>query len=279
MKNIYFFLTLALGVLQFNTVNIYGQEIGLQLYSLRHEFKNDVEGTFEKIGDLGITNLEDGLGGTYGLGEKAYKQLLKKHNLEIVSIAASFEELRDSPEKVLERVKSFNAKYAVCFSIPHNNVFTIKEALIALNVFNNAGSILKKEGITLAYHAHGFEFRPYQGATIMDYMVKNATHFDFEMDVYWFDHAGEDSLTWLQRYPEKFKLMHLKDCKKGVRGNQKGVSDSETNVILGTGKIDIAGIVKEAKKIGIDYLFIEDESTRAKDQIPKSLKYLKTLND
>ena len=280
MKNYYFFLTLALGVLHFNTGHIFAQEIGLQLYSLRNEFKTDVEGTFKRINSLGITKLEDGLGGTYGLGEKAYKELLKKHNLELVSMGASFEELRDTPEKVLERVKSYSAKYVVCFSIPHkNHVFTIQEALVALDVFNNAGKILKEEGITLAYHAHGFEFRPYEGATLMDYMVKNATYFDFEMDVYWFAHAGEDSLTWLQRYPEKFKLMHLKDCKKGVKGNQNGISDSETNVVLGSGQIGIASIVKEAKKIGIEYLFIEDESSRAMQQIPESLEYLKSLRN
>lgn len=56
-------------------------------------------------------------------------------------------------------------------------------------------------------------------------------YFDFEMDVYWFAHPGEDPLEWLRKYPNEFKLMHLKDCKKGTPGNQNGQSDVETNVV------------------------------------------------
>lgn len=38
------------------------QEIGLQLYSLRHEMKEDVSGTLKKIQSWGISNLEEGNG-------------------------------------------------------------------------------------------------------------------------------------------------------------------------------------------------------------------------
>ena len=258
--------------------SVLAQEIGLQLYSLRYQFEKDVPGTFAKISSWGITNLEDGNGGTYDYTMEAYKALIKKHGLKMVSVSAPFEELADSPETVIARAKAYGAKYAVCFWIPHNDtLFTIKETKRALKVFNAAGKKMKKEGITLAYHPHGYEFRPYGEALLMDYMIENADFFDFEMDVYWFAHPGEDPVEWLQKYPEKFKLLHLKDCRKGVKGNQNGTSDVETNVVLGTGQIDIAAIVAEAKKIGIDYMFIEDESSRSVEQIPKSLEYLKQL--
>ena len=111
----------------------------------------------------------------------------------------------------------------------------------------------------------------------MDYMIKESQYFDFEMDVYWFAHPGEDPVEWLRRYPNEFKLMHLKDCEKGTEGNQNGQSDVETNVVLGTGQIDIAGVVAEAKNMGLEYLFIEDESSKSVEQIPQSLEYLKSL--
>ncbi len=257
---------------------MHAQEIGLQIYSLRNQMKDDVEGMLAKINEWGITKIEDGNDGTYNLGFEAYKALLDKNNLEMVSISAPYDELEKTPESVLARANAYGAKYVVCFWIPHEgNTFTISDTKKALDVFNKAGKMLKNNGITLTYHPHGYEFGEYKGELLMDYMIKNAKNFDFEMDVYWFAHPGEDPVEWLRKYPSKFKLMHLKDCQKGVKGNKNGSSDVETNVVLGTGQIDIEAVVKEAKKMGLEYLFIEDESSRSVEQIPLSLKYLKEL--
>ncbi|MEM9141391.1 MAG: sugar phosphate isomerase/epimerase [Bacteroidota bacterium] len=253
-------------------------QIGLQIYSLRNVFPKDVPGTFAKIKQWGIRHLEDGNDGTYGYSMEEYKQLLKQNDLQIVSVSAPFEELRDSPGTVIERAKGYGAQYAVCFWIPHKDtLFTIKETQMALDVFNTAGKQLQEAGITLAYHPHGYEFRPHKGELLMDYMIKNSAYFDFEMDVYWFAHPGEDPVEWLRKYPEEFKLLHVKDCQKGVQGNLNGRSDVETNVVLGTGQIDVGAIVREAKKMDIDYLFIEDESSRSETQIPESFHFLKQL--
>lgn len=273
----FIFLSLCLS---FVPSDIEAQEIGLQLYSLRNELPKDVPATFEKIKSWGISNLEDGNDGTYGYTQEEYNAILAENGLKIVSASASFEELRDSPETVLARAKNYNAKYVVCFWIPHNGKeFTLDDTNLALEVFNTAGELFEKEGVTLTYHPHGYEFRPYKGEFLIDHLIKNSKHFDFEMDVYWFANPGEDPVEWLRKYPKEFKLMHIKDCKKGTKGNQNGSSDVETNVVLGTGQIDIAAVIKEAKKMGIDYIFVEDESSKALQQIPESIQYIKSLEE
>jgi hypothetical protein len=60
------------------------QEIGLQLYSLRNQFKTDVPGTLAKIKSWNITEIEGG--GTYGLPIDDYKKLLAQNNLKMVSV-------------------------------------------------------------------------------------------------------------------------------------------------------------------------------------------------
>lgn len=255
------------------------QEIGLQLYSLRNEFKKDVPGTFAKIKSWGISKLEDGNDGTQGYSMIAFKELLAKNGLEIVSASAPYEELEQHPETAVKRALEYGAKYLVCFWIPHEGTnYTVDDNEKAIKVFNKAGKLLQENGITLVYHPHGYEFRPYRETTLMADMINKAEFFDFEMDVYWFAHAGEDPVAWLRKYPSRFKLMHLKDCEKGVEGNINGTSDVETNVTLGTGQIDIAGVVAEAKKLGLEYLFIEDESSKVLKQVPKSLDYLNKLD-
>ncbi|NAS12326.1 sugar phosphate isomerase/epimerase family protein [Poritiphilus flavus] len=258
---------------------LFAQEIGLQLYSLRNEFKKDVPGTFALIKDWGFTKVEDGNDGTQGYTMQEYLKLLSKYNLEIVSASASFEELEKTPETALKRAQAYGSIYLVCFWIPHEGTnFTAEDTNKAIEVFNKAGKLLKENGITLTYHPHGYEFRPHGDTSLMDHMIRSAKHFEFEMDVYWFAHAGEDPVEWLKRYPNRFKLMHLKDCRKGVKGNNTGQSDVETNVVLGTGQIDIAAVVAEAKRLGLEYLFIEDESSRVVEQVPVSLEFLKGLD-
>jgi len=252
------------------------QEVGIQLYSLRNQFKMDVANTLGLIHEWGITKIEGG--GTYDMPLKDFKALLAKNELEMVSVGADFGDLENNLEKVIKNAKDFGATYVMCAWVPHkDNKWDLEETQHATDVFNKAGKILKKNGLVLAYHPHGYEFRPYKNGTLFDYMAKNATDFTFELDVFWAHHGGADPLALMKKYPKKFTLLHLKDMEKGIIGNNTGHEEDDTNVILGTGQIDIAGIVAEAKKLGIEYMFIEDESTNVVSQVPKSLEYLNQL--
>jgi sugar phosphate isomerase/epimerase len=105
----------------------------------------------------------------------------------------------------------------------------------------------------------------------------NAYYANCEMDVFWVKHPGQDPVALLKKYPKRFPLMHLKDRKTGTEGNQKGEADVESNVVLGSGDVGIAAIMKAAKKAGVKHYFIEDESSRSVEQVPLSLAYLKLL--
>ncbi|WP_235537814.1 hypothetical protein [Sediminicola sp. YIK13] len=132
-----FFLFFAL----FNSSQLAAQEIGLQLYSLRKQFKKDVPGTLKMISDWGIRSVEGG--DSYGMPVDDFKDLLKKNNLKVVSIGASFEELRDNPKVVVERARTYGATYVMCAWIPHSgNKFGIEETKNAVTVFNAAGKVL-----------------------------------------------------------------------------------------------------------------------------------------
>lgn len=255
-----------------------GQEIGLQFYSLREQFKTDVPGTMAKVKNWGITAIEGG--GTYGMPMEEYQKLLAQNNLKIVSVGADFNQLADNPQAAVEAAKAFGAKYVVCFWIPHNgDEFTFEDIKKAVEVFNSAGKVLRENGLSLCYHPHGYEFRPYEGGTLFDYLVNNTNpkYFNFEMDVFWVKHPGQDPVALLKKYKKRFLLLHLKDRKTGTPGNQNGRADVETNVVLGTGDVRIAEIMKTVKRSRVKYAFIEDESSRSVEQIPQSLAYLRSL--
>jgi sugar phosphate isomerase/epimerase len=252
------------------------QELGLQLYSLRNQFKEDVPSTLKLVHDWGIKYIEGG--NTYGLPLEEYKELLSENGLEMVSVGASYHELRDNPEKVIQTAKNFGAKYVMVAWIPHDsNNFGFDDIKNATDIFNNKGNLLKKEGLSLIYHPHGYEFRPYKNGTLFDYMAKNAKDFTFEIDVFWVKQGGADPLALIKKYQKKITLFHLKDRKLGTGSDYTGHAADETNVVLGSGDVGIKDLVAEAKKMGIKYMFIEDESPYVVQQIPKSLEYLKSL--
>ena len=87
----------------------------------------------------------------------------------------------------------------------------------------------------------------------------------------------QDPAALIKKYPTRFKLMHMKDLRKGIVGNLSGGTAVENDVALGTGQIDIPAILKAARKSKIEHYYIEDESPSYATQVPLTIAYLKSL--
>ncbi|WP_394992779.1 sugar phosphate isomerase/epimerase family protein [Emticicia sp.] len=257
---------------------IYNYPFGVQGYTFRKQFPKDLEGTLDIIQKMGFTELEGG--GAKGVTPEEYKKLCDARGISIPSTGSDFGQLEKDPLSIVSRAKALGAKFVMCAWIPHKgDNFTIEDAKKAVEVFNKAGKVLKENGLTFCYHAHGFEFRPYGKGTLLDYIFENTNPADvsFEMDVLWVTHGGGDPVKLLKKYGSRWKLMHVKDLKKGVVGNFSGNTPAENDVVLGTGQADWKKIFKLAKKAGIEHYFIEDESEHELENVPLSIEYLKNL--
>src|SRR5689334_3283233 len=131
--------------------------IGLQLYSLREQFKKDVPGTLDEVKSWGIRYAE--LASTYELPPEKFKTELKQRGIKAVSGHYPYEKFRDDPESIGAEAKAMGLKYAGCAWIPHEDPFNEKTCREAAAVFNRAGEILAKHGIRFFYHVHGYEFQ------------------------------------------------------------------------------------------------------------------------
>jgi len=252
--------------------------VGVQAYSFRNYFPKDIPGTLDRIQAMGITEIE---GGSGRLPAEEYKKLCDARGISIPSTGASFDELEKNPQAVAETAKKLGSKFVMCAWIPHaeRGNFTIQDAQKAVTVFNKAGKILRENGLTFCYHPHGYEFQPYGKGTLLDYIFENTNPKDvyFELDVFWAQFGGGDPVALLKKYGKRWRLMHLKDMDPSTKKDLTGGTNVENNVPLGTGEIDMAGLLKEGRKIGIAHYFIEDESSKVVDQIPKSIAYLRSL--
>ncbi|MGI8637332.1 MAG: sugar phosphate isomerase/epimerase family protein, partial [Segetibacter sp.] len=130
------------------------------------------------------------------------------------------------------------------------------------------------------YHNHGYEFQAYENGTYYDYIMANTNpeYVSFEMDILWVVHPGKDPVELLKKYGNRYRLMHVKDLRKGVTGDFTGSTPVANDVALGTGQIDVAAIIKAAKKYSaIKYFYIEDESNDVNIQVPQSIAFLNGL--
>jgi sugar phosphate isomerase/epimerase len=71
--------------------------------------------------------------------------------------------------------------------------------------------------------------------------------------------------------------MHVKDMKPGTPSGFTGQSDVTNNVPIGAGVMNWPAIFRAAKKAGVKWYFLEDESPTSVAQIPQSLRYLEKI--
>ena len=252
--------------------------IGLQLYSLRAQLATNVPGTLDLIKSWGVKNVE--LAGTYKLTPEEFKTQLDAHGLNAFSGHFPYDRLRDDPEGVAQEAKILGLKYVGCAWIPHKGDFDEKTCREAIAVFNHAGEVLAQHGLKFFYHPHGYEFQPWHNGTLFDLLMtgSNPKYVNFEMDVFWIVHPGQDPVKLLKKYGHRWQLMHLKGMRDSTpTGLLTGHTDVANDVALGTGKIDYAPILHAAKKAGVKWFIIEDESPSSEQQIPQSLHYLETV--
>lgn len=253
--------------------------LGVQAYTFRHSFPKDVAATLDTIRMLGFTELEGGGG---RMAPEEFRKMCEERGITIPSTGAGYEQLVKDPQGVADRAKALGAKYVMTAWIPHKNGhFNLENAKKAVEDFNTAGKILKENDITFCYHIHGYEFQPHGNGTLLDYIITNTDpeYVSFEMDIMWTHFGGGDPVALLGKYGDRWKLMHVKDLRKGTKKDLTGLTPDENDVALGTGELDIPAILKAAKKAGIKHYFIEDESPAGEvtDDVKQSIAYLKSL--
>ncbi len=254
---------------------LYDGPLGVQAFTFRNYFPKDFITTLDTISAMGFTEIE---GGGSSISDDDYRRLCEERGIRIPSVGASFDQLQKDPQAVAQKAVNLGAKYAMCAWVPHETGhFTRANADKAIEVFTAAGKILKKHGVMLTYHFHGYEFQPHGEGTLLDYIIENTDpeFVNFEMDIMWIHFGGGDPVALMKKYPTRWKLMHLKDLKKGTPKDLTGGTNQEFNVVLGQGELDMPAIMRTAQEIGIAHYFIEDESSRIYEQLPKSIAYLR----
>jgi len=258
------------------------EKVGVQLYTVRDQMKDDFDGTIAKVAQIGYKEVE--FAGYFGRTGQQVRAVVDKNGLSAVSTHVQYDELDEKFPSVIETSKTIGMKYIVCPWIPEELRKSPDIWKQAAEKFNHAGEQTKKAGIQFAYHNHWFEFLPVNGKLPYDELLKecDANLVKMEMDLCWITVAGADPLKYFDRYPGRFPLVHVKDMKKLPPVSQAGSQDFGSSLTdmtaVGSGIIDWKKIFAQSDKAGIKHFIVEhDKPENPFESITKSYEYLNKL--
>ncbi|MFC3161451.1 Sugar phosphate isomerase/epimerase [Chryseobacterium arachidis] len=236
--------------------------LGIQLYTVRDAISENIEKTLEKLSALGFTELEIyGYNGTFfGKSRNEFQAILKNTGLKVISshhttgiLHQDKGTLLNNWEKSVEDLHFIGTKYMVCsYLFPEER--TIENYKKLPELLGKSGEITKKAAIQFAYHNHDFEFEKFdETKNIYDFILENSSPdlVKMELDLYWISKAGIDPLIYFEKYPKRFPLWHVKDMK----------AETKDFAEIGNGTIDFKRIFDAREKAGLQYWFLEQDSS------------------
>ena len=203
------------------------KHIGLQLYSLRDDVKKlGIKKVLEIVAKMGYANLETAdynNGMFYGIAPAEFKKIVEDLGMKVTSSHLSRNISNNSDEdmawwnKATEAHATCGMKYMVMPSSPlRGRGATMENVERYAEYFNEIGMLTAGASIAFGYHNHAFEFtNKIENVPVYDLLLEKTSprHVFFENDVYWTKDGGYSAVDYLKKYPQRHKLLHIKDVK------------------------------------------------------------------
>lgn len=230
--------------------------IGIELYSVRNELKEDLMGTVRAVAKMGYEGVEfysPYFEWTAGYA-KEVRKLLDDLGIRCYSTHNSAKSF--TPEnlpRAIELNQTIGSKYIVMASA--GKVENLDGWKAVAERLNEAADKLRPLGLRAGFHNHQTEFMPLEGRRPMEVLAANTgKDVMLQLDVGTCIHAGSDPVAWINENPGRITCVHCKDWSpdagKGYR------------VLFGEGAAPWKKIFEAAEKTGgVEYYLIEQEGS------------------
>ncbi len=208
------------------------KEIGVQLYSVRKPINEQIKKgesiapVLDSLASWGYTWVEAagyGDGKFYGMAPADYKAAVEAAGLKSRSshttIGLTPEEMKSGNfaeklaqwDQLIADHKAAGIDYIVT---PWSNVpETLAELDNYIKYQNAIGHKCAEAGVNYGYHNHSHEFQKVEDQVMLEYMIQNTNPDSvfYEMDVYWTMRGAASPVELFKKYPNRFRLLHIKD--------------------------------------------------------------------
>jgi len=235
-------------------------KFSVQLYSIRDMAKDQESflALFPQLKALGFSGVE--FAGYHGLSAEKIRAALDDAGLVATGCHMGLNDLRlENLPATIKFCKTLGMDMIGIGGAPHA---TARMTAKSCTVLKKAYAAALPQGITIYYHNHSGEFRPFRNGVLAVDTIKAACA--LQVDTYWSFCAGADNYKYITENKDRICSLHIKD----------GVGHSGR--ALGEGNCDLAAVVRAAKDIGMEWLVLEDESRGGGiESVAKGARWLK----
>ena len=265
--------------------------VAIQLYSLRKELKEDLEGTLQKIKEMGYEGVE--MAGMYGRTADEFKAAADKAGLPIISAHVPLQAMRENMDKVISDYKTIGCKYMVVPYLPPENRKTEEAFIKSVEDIRVACEKATDAGFIMLYHNHDFEFEKIGEQYRLDYLYEQipADLLKTQLDLCWVKVGGENPAEYLRKYADRAPLVHFKDFVGqksesmyeliGIKSEQKNSDGAFELRPVGYGCQDWYANIKATEDTIAEWVIVEQDKANMEktplESAALSRNYLKTL--
>ena len=224
--------------------------IALQLYSVRDDCAGDLSLTLQAVAQMGYEGVE--FAGYYDRTAQELRDMCEDLGLKVAGTHTGMDTLLgDALAKTIEFNQILGNPYLIVPGLSEEYRSSQQAWRDTAELFNGIAEKIADQGMATGYHNHTGEFEPLEGEIPWDTFGTN-TREDvvMQIDIGHALRAGADPVTFIERYPGRAKLVHLKEY-----------SATNDKALIGEGEIAWDAVFRACETVGgTEWYIVEQES-------------------
>lgn len=255
--------------------------LGVQLYVFRALLAKDFDGTLARIAAIGIRSVE--FAGFYGRTAKEVRSSLSQSGLTASGAHCLLASMSDDEvgrmidfchevgmPYMIAAVPSIRPPNGAASGKPAGNPFEhidLEDWRWSAERFNVIGARVRDAGMRFAYHNHNIEVQKYGSVVAFDEMLRltDRAVVGMEFDVGNFIAGGGDPYPYLEKYPHRFELAHVKEWVPSF--SPTITSNFPKFAPFGQGTTDWKRLLATLQRAGVKQILIEQDGTETGDEL------------
>lgn len=193
-------------------------------------------------------------------GKLDWRALVKESGLSVASLHCDLGSLEREADPVVEEALGFGTDRIVITGMYRFDYTGIDNVRNLARRLNDVGEKLRSKGVSLLYHNHNIELlKVGENMTAYDVLIDQTEPelVGYEFDSFWFTDGGADAKAWMRRLGSRMKMWHVTD--RGARQSGPSMTPilKSTSVELGTGSMDLEGLLLIAGENGVEDVVLE----------------------
>jgi sugar phosphate isomerase/epimerase len=181
--------------------------LGVQLYSVREQCKNDFPGTLKTVSQIGYKGVE--FAGYWNMSAPDIRKLLDDDGLIACGTHTAYETVQgDALKKTVEFNHILGNRFLI---VPYMTAESADAWKKRADEFNGIAETLKPENMRIGYHSHQHDFKKFDGESSWEIFGRNTSpDVILQLDTANATAGGADALAELKKFPGRTRSIHIK---------------------------------------------------------------------